>query len=104
MIVGKLLPSVSKQVIQENINTYAEASGDHNPLHWDEHFAVNATHYGRIVAHGMLVLAYISVNPCSIIRNMSTDSVFSRGVGGNWVKWVKKSLRNAIKPNCLYMG
>ena len=60
MIVGKLLPSVSKQVIQENINTYAEASGDHNPLHLDEQFAVNATHYGRIVAHGMLVLAYIS--------------------------------------------
>ena len=60
MIVGKLLPSVSKEVIQENINTYAVASGDHNPLHWDENFAVNATHYGRIVAHGMLVLAYIS--------------------------------------------
>ena len=60
MIVGKVLTSVSKQVIQENINTYAEASGDHNPLHLDENFAVNATHYCRIVAHGMLILAYIS--------------------------------------------
>ena len=60
MIVGKLLPSVSKQVIQKNINTYAEASGDYNPLHWDEQFAADATHYGRIVAHGMLILAYIS--------------------------------------------
>ena len=56
---GDALPSVSKVVVQEDINTYAEASGDHNPLHLDQEFAAT-THYGRIVAHGMLVLAYIS--------------------------------------------
>ena len=60
MRVGHSLPSIAKKVVQENINTYAKASGDHNPLHWDRDFAENATHYGRIVAHGMLVLAYIS--------------------------------------------
>lgn len=60
MKVGYSLPSIGKKMVQENVNTYAIASGDHNPLHWDPDFAKNATHYGRIVAHGMLVLAYIS--------------------------------------------
>jgi 3-hydroxybutyryl-CoA dehydratase len=56
---GDALPSISKVVVQENINAYAEASGDPNPLHLDQKFAAN-THFGQIVAHGMLVLAYVS--------------------------------------------
>ena len=56
---GDVLPSISKVVVQEDINMYAEASGDPNPLHLDQDFAAD-THFGRIVAHGMLVLAYIS--------------------------------------------
>ena len=59
MRLGNTLPSINKLVIQEDVNTYAEASGDHNPLHLDPEFAA-ATHFGRVVAHGMLVLAYIS--------------------------------------------
>lgn len=38
---------------------YAEASGDYNPLHLDEEFARN-TPYGKPIAHGMLILAFIS--------------------------------------------
>ena len=56
---GDVLPSISKVVVQGDINMYAEASGDPNPLHLDQDFAAD-THFGRIVAHGMLVLAYIS--------------------------------------------
>jgi 3-hydroxybutyryl-CoA dehydratase len=59
MRLGNTLPSINKLVIQEDVNTYAEASGDHNPLHLDPEFAAS-THFGRVVAHGMLVLAYIS--------------------------------------------
>ena len=59
MRLGDALPSISKVVVQENINMYAEASGDPNPLHLDQEFAAD-THFGRIVAHGMLVLAYVS--------------------------------------------
>ncbi len=57
--VGDALESLDRVVTQEGIGRYAEASGDFNPLHLDSEFA-EATHYGRIVAHGMLVLAYIS--------------------------------------------
>ncbi|MDP6102673.1 MAG: MaoC/PaaZ C-terminal domain-containing protein, partial [Dehalococcoidia bacterium] len=59
MKLGSALPSISKVVTQEYINAYAEASGDHNPLHLDQKFAAD-THFGQIVAHGMLVLAYVS--------------------------------------------
>ena len=56
---GDALPQVSKHVTQESVGRYAEASGDLNPLHLDPEFAAG-THYRRVVAHGMLVLAYIS--------------------------------------------
>lgn len=59
MKLGDALPSISKVVIQEDIKTYADASGDQNPLHQDQAFAAS-THFGRVVAHGMLVLAYVS--------------------------------------------
>jgi 3-hydroxybutyryl-CoA dehydratase len=50
---------VTKHLTQERINRYADASGDHNPLHVDEAFA-KATPLGGTIAHGMLVLASIS--------------------------------------------
>jgi 3-hydroxybutyryl-CoA dehydratase len=41
------------------IDAYAEASGDHNPIHIDPEFA-KGTPMGGTIAHGMLVLATIS--------------------------------------------
>jgi 3-hydroxybutyryl-CoA dehydratase len=59
MKIGDSLPEVSRDVTHEVVSLYANASGDLNPLHTDPVFASN-THYGRMVAHGMLILAYIS--------------------------------------------
>lgn len=56
---GKTLGPVVKDITQERINLYAEASGDFNPIHVDEAFAVN-TPFGGTIAHGMLNLAYVS--------------------------------------------
>jgi 3-hydroxybutyryl-CoA dehydratase len=53
------LPSVVKTISQEQLNSYAQASGDHNPLHLDAEFAAT-TQFGGIIAHGMLTLAFIS--------------------------------------------
>ena len=50
---------VVKRLGQEQINRYADASGDHNPIHVDEAFACG-TPFGGTIAHGMLVLASIS--------------------------------------------
>ncbi len=57
--VGDVLPSVTKTITQAKINRYAEASRDHNPLHLDPAFAAT-TQFGGTIAHGMLVLAYVS--------------------------------------------
>ena len=53
------LPGISQTISQANIQRYAEVSGDFNPIHIDEDYA-KKTPLGGTVAHGMLVLAYIS--------------------------------------------
>jgi 3-hydroxybutyryl-CoA dehydratase len=50
---------VTKILTQAQISAYAAASGDFNPIHIDEDFA-KATPFGGTIAHGMLVLAFIS--------------------------------------------
>ena len=57
--VGASLPESKRRVTQEHINLYAEASKDFNPIHLDPEFARQAGLDGTI-AHGMLILAYIS--------------------------------------------
>jgi 3-hydroxybutyryl-CoA dehydratase len=57
--VGHDLPVIMKSVTQETINRYAAVSGDGNPLHTDPEFAAT-TRFGGPIAHGMLVLAYVS--------------------------------------------
>ncbi len=56
---GMNLFESKKMVTQENINLYAEASRDFNPIHIDEEFA-KKTPLGGTIAHGMLILAYVS--------------------------------------------
>ena len=55
----KMLDALTHRVTQAQLARYADASGDHNPLHLDEEFAAS-TSYGRTIAHGMLVLAFVS--------------------------------------------
>ena len=49
---------VVRTLTQVRINAYADASGDHNPIHIDPEFA-RSTPFGGTIAHGMLVLALI---------------------------------------------
>ncbi len=56
---GQNLPELKKNITQEDINLYAKASRDFNPIHIDEEFA-RKTPAGGTIAHGMLILAYVS--------------------------------------------
>ena len=56
---GMSLPLITRDITQENINLYAEASRDFNPIHIDEAFA-RKTSLGGTIAHGMLIMAYVS--------------------------------------------
>ena len=59
LTVGSELPPMTRSVTQDQINRYADASGDHNPIHIDLAFAAG-TAAGGTIAHGMLVLAIVS--------------------------------------------
>lgn len=59
LIEGESLPKVEKIITQDKIKQYAEASKDFNPIHIDAEYA-KKTALGGTIAHGMLVLAYIS--------------------------------------------
>jgi 3-hydroxybutyryl-CoA dehydratase len=58
-VVGTDLPYLAKTLSQEKIDRYARASGDFNPIHVDPAFA-GQTPFGGTIAHGMLLLAYLS--------------------------------------------
>jgi acyl dehydratase len=76
---GASLPTVSKNIVQDNVNRYAKASGDFNPIHIDADYA-RQTPLGGTVAHGMLILAYLS--------QMMTDAF-----GRDWLSGGKLNVR-----------
>ena len=59
LTLGTELATAGKQVTQEHINIYADASGDQNPIHTDVEFA-KGTMYGGTIAHGLYTLALLS--------------------------------------------
>jgi acyl dehydratase len=54
--VGDALPGRTHRVTRADLVRYAGASGDFNPLHWDEATALAAGLPG-VIAHGMLTMA-----------------------------------------------
>jgi len=48
-------PKLSQRLTQERIDAYAQASGDHNPIHLDPDFA-RAVGLPSTIAHGLLTL------------------------------------------------
>jgi 3-hydroxybutyryl-CoA dehydratase len=57
--VGHRLAPLEKSVTQDQVAAYANATGDFNPIHLDSEYAAQ-TQFGRRIAHGMLVLAFVS--------------------------------------------
>ena len=56
---GVTLPTVEKTFYQDDVNRYADAAGDHTPIHVDPNFAAGSQ-FGRRIAHGMMIAASIS--------------------------------------------
>lgn len=50
---------ITRTVTAEDIQKFADVSGDHNPLHSDAEYA-KKTRFGECIAHGMLSAGYIS--------------------------------------------
>jgi acyl dehydratase len=57
--VGDEMTPLSRTVTQEQVNAYAEASGDHNPIHVDPEFA-RAVGLPGTIAHGLLDMGILT--------------------------------------------
>ena len=58
--VGDQIPPQTQTIEQAQLIQYAGASGDFNPLHWQEEFAAQVSPTGGIIAHGMLNMGIVS--------------------------------------------
>ena len=71
---GERLSGFSREVTVERIAAYADASGDHNPLHLDPEYA-KSTQFGGVIAHGMLSMAFV----CELMAINFPDTWHSGG-------------------------
>jgi acyl dehydratase len=58
--VGTELPTIEQQATLMTSVAYAAASGDLNPLHYDQSFAGQVSPTGGIIAHGMYSMGLAS--------------------------------------------
>jgi acyl dehydratase len=104
--VGDELPSLAREVTREDVRTYAEVSGDHNPLHQDDEVARRAGFPG-IVAHGMFTLGHLAScvvswagDPAAVTRlRASFRSPVAMGdtiVAGGRVRELDREARTAL--------
>jgi acyl dehydratase len=56
---GYKLKSIKNKIIQSNVNSYAKASGDLNPIHINKSFAQESI-FKNTIAHGMMIGAILS--------------------------------------------
>ncbi len=66
-------PSTWRAIVQEDIDLYAQLSGDDNPIHVDAEAAARSPFGGRI-AHGMLTLSMIVPHLREIYRVTGTST------------------------------
>jgi acyl dehydratase len=57
--VGTEIPVLAKVVTRKDVEAYAEASGDQNPLHRDDEFAKEVG-FPESIAHGMFTMAHLA--------------------------------------------
>ena len=55
---GQELPPLARRVEREDFLSYADASGDRNPLHLDDTFA-RSVGFPSAISHGMLTLGHL---------------------------------------------
>ncbi len=78
---GKTIgPSEWREVTQEDINTFADLTGDHQWIHVDVERAKNESPFGTTVAHGNLTLSLID----GMRLEMMASSGFKLGVNYGW--------------------
>jgi acyl dehydratase len=80
---------LTKRVTQAQIDAYADASGDHNPIHLDEAVARSVGLDGTI-AHGMLSMAFLG--------QVATDWLAGRSQAGGWLARLRVRFHAMVRP------
>lgn len=86
---GERIPDLIKHVTQEQINAYADVSGDHNPIHIDPATARSVGLEGTI-AHGMLSMAFLGQS--------LTDWLSTQTGRDGWVKRLRVRFQAMVRP------
>jgi acyl dehydratase len=79
-----------KHVTQEQIDAYADVSGDHNPIHINPE-AARAVGLDGTIAHGMLNMAFVG--------QMLTDWLSQQLAGSGWVSRLRVRFQAMVRPN-----
>jgi acyl dehydratase len=82
LLGNKIGPSEWREVTQEDINTFADLSGDHQWIHVDVERAKNESPFGTTVAHGNLTLSMID----GMRLELLSSTGFKLGVNYGWNK------------------
>jgi acyl dehydratase len=86
---GARIPALTKTVTQEQINAYADVSGDHNPIHLNPEVARSVGLTGTI-AHGMLSMAFLG--------ELLTDWLATQPERGGWVSRLRVRFQGMVSP------
>ncbi len=74
--VGEVLPSKTYIINRASLVTYANASGDQNPIHQDETFA-KSVGLENVIAHGMYTMGLVGQYVSSMAGSTSKVREFS---------------------------
>jgi len=82
-LIGKQIgPGEWRELTQEDIDTFADLSGDHQWIHVDPERAAKESPFGTTVAHGNLTLSLID----GLRLDLISSSGFALGVNYGWNK------------------
>ena len=85
-LIGKSLGhSAWREITQEQVNTFADATGDHQWIHVDPERATKESPFGGPIAHGYLTLSLLVPLFGSVLR--VTDTVMGVNYGLNKVRF-----------------
>jgi acyl dehydratase len=82
-LIGKQIgPGEWRELTQQDIDTFADLSGDHQWIHVDPERAAKESPFGTTVAHGNLTLSLID----GLRLDLISSSGFALGVNYGWNK------------------
>jgi acyl dehydratase len=72
-------PSTWRTITQAEVDTFADVTGDHNPIHLDPAFAAG-TPFGGTIAHGYLTLSLVVPMMAELVEVVEVGTAINYGL------------------------